>query len=127
MTSITDNLRVIHGRLEPFSDFGSEGTIWCVYDNADRSMEGIRPIEPGDLLTVFTDAQCNDILWEGTVQLDFDTHKEPLSLAPHIQPQRLDRMSVHGVPVNIAIDQWLAMFREHKPCILVRHNRFEPL
>ncbi len=127
MSAHIDNPTVYHGRLEPFSDQSTEGTWWCLHDPAKPGYGGLHTIESGDLLTVFSDAGRTGILWEGVVEFDHTSHRAPLPLAPSILVQRIGEETVHGIPADIAPDKWLAMFRQHKPCTLVRPYKTEPL
>lgn len=119
MTAITDNLRIYHGRLEPFSEQGTEGTFWCVHDPARPGYEGLHAIESGDLLTVFSDAGRQNVLWEGVIEFDYDRCRSSLPLAPSIKVQRIGHETVHGIPASIKPGEWMTMFRQHKPCTLV--------
>lgn len=125
MTIISDNLKVFQGKLSLFSDQWSEGEVWCLQDPSKPGYAGLEVIESGDLLTVFADAGRRDIMWEGTVSLDFGSHRKPLPLAGNLV-QRLGGMTVHGVPTNVKPLDWMAMFQQHKPCLLVRHQTLRP-
>src|SRR5690606_16281843 len=71
---------IVDGVLTAFFETGTEGIVWSVYDesmnkeNGYRSYDGLHCLEKGDVLKVFNDASCKDVLWEGKVDLEFKTN-----------------------------------------------------
>jgi hypothetical protein len=110
--------RVLKGRLEAFSEQGSEGTHWSFYEDGKTGYDGLHCLEKGDVLRVFNDAAHKDLLWQGTIDFDYDSHKQQRALIGH--RQWLDNVgTVHGVQKGIEADKWADMFLSGKPAVLV--------
>jgi hypothetical protein len=127
MTAVTENLHRYAGRLEPFSEQGTEGIVWCICDPSKSGYDSLTAIDNGDLLTVFDDAARTKILWEGRVQFDFNANMAPLPLGRGIEVQRINDNTVHGIQTAADPQAWLSMFEQHKPCILIKHGGHHPL
>ena len=121
--------RILKGRLEAFSEQGSEGTHWSFYEDGKTGFDGLRPLEKGDVLRVFNDAARQQEILKVIIDFDFESRKKPLPLAPHITVQRIDSIgTVHGVQKRVDADTWAQMFLDEKPAILIPRNpnKFKP-
>lgn len=116
----------ITGILDAFWEQGTEGIIWTVYDPAHNTADGKRQysglslIENGDKLRVFNDAAKQQVLWEGEVDLDYKCDVVMHHIFPQVVSQRIDGSNVHGIPHNMNPSEWYRLFREEKPCELIK-------
>lgn len=117
------NMRILKGRLEAFSEQGSEGTHWSFHEDGKQGYDGLRPLEAGDVLRIFNDAARRDEILKVVVDFDYESHKKPLPLAPQITLQRLDAIgTVHGVQKGVDADFWASLFIAEKPALLIPRN-----
>lgn len=69
----------VKGQLEAFCEQGMRHSIWMVYNenfeqaDGQRTHDGLRALERGDLLTVFNDEAKTDIQWQGIIDFDRTT------------------------------------------------------
>ena len=117
----------ISGILEPFSEQGSEGIVWCIYDPAHnkadgkRQLTGLHAIEAGDLLRIFTDESRRTVAWEGPVRFEHDSHKAPLPLTGgKVHVQRVRDCTVHGLPQDVDAETWFDYFVQERPATLIK-------
>lgn len=119
--------RVLKGRLEIFSEQGSEGAHWSFYEDGKTGYDGLHVLEKGDVLRVFNDAARRELLWQGTVDFDHDSEKQPRPLIGEVQ--WLDKVgTVHGLQKGIDKNDWADMFLAEKPAVLVprRPDKYTP-
>lgn len=122
---------VIDGVLDAFFETGTEGVIWSVYDesrndeNGYRSYDGLHCLEKGDILTVFNDKARKDVLWRGTVDLEFKTnwHSYNNPHYPDAGQQAVLGFWVNGLQRGMAPEDWAKMFFDEKPARLVRAQK----
>jgi hypothetical protein len=106
----------------------TEGIIWAVYDHAHDTQDGHRQysglmlVENGDHLRVFNDASKSKVIWEGDVSLNHERGRVSHPFFQHVVSQRIDGDSVHGIPDNTDPQTWYRLFREEKPCELIKHH-----
>lgn len=118
MTRDVSASRVLKGRLEIFSEQGSEGSHWSFYEDGKTGYDGLHALEKGDVLRVFNDAARTELAWQGTVDFEYDSHKQRRALIGEVQ--WLDKIgTVHGVQKGIGADKWAEMFLAEKPAVLV--------
>lgn len=117
----------VSGILEPFSEQGTEGIVWCLYDPAHNTADGKRQyaglssIESGDLLRIFTDESRQAVAWEGTVRYEHDSHKDALPLTGgQMMVQRVRDCTVHGLPEGVDAEQWFDYFAQGYPATLIK-------
>lgn len=113
--------RTIEGTLEPFSEQGTEGIVWCVYDPASnagdgrKTLSGLNKLDNGDLLRIFSDQSRKTILWEGVVQLDMTT-----AGASDTPAKQVKGRAVHGVQATVEPETWFDYFAAEKPATLIK-------
>lgn len=56
--------------MEAFSETGTEGTHWCLYDTTKTGYSGLVNLEQG--LTIFSYSN-NDVVWQGVIDKDTTT------------------------------------------------------
>ncbi|MBI1215137.1 MAG: hypothetical protein GC185_04870 [Alphaproteobacteria bacterium] len=109
--------RILRGRLEAFSEQGTEGTIWCFYEDGKTGYDALFPLEKGDVLRVFNDAARKDEVWKGVIDFDYEVAKKPF-FGGHVQ--RVENIgTVHGVQKREDPENWAQMFIDEKPAILI--------
>jgi hypothetical protein len=102
----------IEGKLEAFSEQGSEGTHWAIYDNQKEKGDGyhrLHMVDQGDRLLVF---KGNRIYWEGTVKWQKLTHPAQTYLARY--------GTVHGLQEGMHPEKWAKMFFDGMDAMLVK-------
>jgi hypothetical protein len=106
---------VIHGRLDPFSETGTEGVIWSVQDDISLSYDALHPLENGDHLQVFDER--GDIIWTGLVDLEFSRlqHRQG-----KWQQQTINGTLVHGFNASQTPEEWTDMFIKERCARLVK-------
>lgn len=110
--------RVLKGRLEIFSEQGSEGAHWSFYEDGKSGYDALHALEKGDVLRIFNDAARTELLWQGTVDFDHDSEKQRRPLIGEVQ--WLDKVgTVHGLQKGVDKDLWADMFLAEKPAVLV--------
>lgn len=118
MSRETSKSRVLKGRLEIFSEQGSEGSHWSFYEDGKTGYDGLHALEKGDVLRVFNDAARSELLWQGEVDFDYTSEKQRRPLIGDVQ--WLDKVgTVHGLQKGVDKDVWADMFLAEKPAVLV--------
>lgn len=119
--------RVLKGRLEIFSEQGTEGAHWSFYEDGKTGYDALHCLEKGDVLRVFNDAARTELLWQGTIDLDHKTGRQPRAMIGDVQ--WLDSIgTVHGLQKGIDKTAWADMFLAEKPAVLVprRPDKYVP-
>ena len=131
----------INGQLEAYSAQETEGIIFWNLRTEHKGRLDIHGIENGDLLTIFADAARKKILWQGTVDLEFDSHripdqrlvdrwktlpecagtplKELEEKASHQYAGTPYAQAVHGLQKGVDADTWFDFFWSGKPATLI--------
>ncbi|MDP2207096.1 MAG: hypothetical protein Q8K65_12415 [Alphaproteobacteria bacterium] len=118
MSRETPKSRVLKGRLEIFSEQGSEGSHWSFYEDGKTGYDGLHALEKGDVLRIFNDAARTELLWQGEVDFDHNSEKQHRPLIGEVQ--WLDKVgTVHGLQKGVDKDVWADMFLAEKPAVLV--------
>jgi hypothetical protein len=118
MSRETPKSRVLKGRLEIFSEQGSEGSHWSFYEDGKTGYDGLHALEKGDVLRIFNDAARSELLWQGEIDFDHNSEKQHRPLIGAVQ--WLDKVgTVHGLQKGVDKDVWADMFLAEKPAVLV--------
>lgn len=117
MSSEIPKSRVVKGRLEIFSEQGTEGAHWSFYEDGKSGYDALHCLEKGDVLRVFNDAARSELLWQGTIDFDYTSGKQRRALIGDVQ--WLDKVgTVHGLQKGVDKDVWAEMFLAEKPAVL---------
>jgi hypothetical protein len=105
---------VIEGELDPFSEQGSEGTHWMLYDDRKDTGDGyhrLHTVDQGDYLVVLK--KDGSVFWEGTVKWATDTR--------HNMQTYLARYgTVHGLQEGMHPEKWCKMFFDRLPAYIIK-------
>lgn len=112
----------IRGVLEPFSETGTEGICWCVWETGTPLYTGLNLLEAGDYLTIFDPIIKNTVLWEGVIELDYTINLIPIPTNPDHNKQAVDGWWVNGLQTGVDPNVWFAWFVRHCPAELVKNN-----
>jgi hypothetical protein len=95
------------GMLEPFSETGTEGTIWSICEYGKVSYDALHCLEEGDELTVYSMVRDGDVEWEGEV-----------SFGPE-QVTKLDWTEIARTTQHMDSKKWLQLSWHRRPAIIV--------
>lgn len=98
--------RVVFGSLEPFSETGTEGTIWCVHEYGKTGYDGLNSVDNGAKLTVYTHATAGQIEWEGL-----------MNFGPE-QVEKVGSSEVMRQTNHLPTTEWLNMTWQNRPVII---------
>ncbi len=115
-------MSIIKGKLDPFSETGTEGVIWAVYDDTKKGYDGLHCLEYGDYLTVFDPEDPTKIVWKGTIDYDWERNRRPYPLNPQYGQQEVGGMWVHGLQVDVEPNDWATWFFKTYPAELIKAN-----
>ena len=99
--------RTFFGMLEPFSETGTEGTIWSICEYGKVSYAALHCLEEGDELTVYSKVRDGDVEWEGPVEFG------PEKLT------KLDWTEVARTTEHMDTKKWLQLSWHRRPAIIV--------
>ena len=97
---------VIFGSLEPFSETGTEGTIWCVHEYGKAGYDGLNNLDQGAKLTVYSHVTAGQVEWEGL--MDFGPE----------QVAKVEWSEVMRQTKHIPTPEWLQMTWQNRPVII---------
>jgi hypothetical protein len=118
MTREVSKSRILKGKLEIFFEQGMEHNAWTFYEDGQQGYDGLHVIEKGDVLRVFNDAARKELLWQGTIDFEYDSHKQKRAMIGEVQ--WLDNVgTVHGIQKGVDANEWGEMFRQEKPAVLI--------
>ncbi len=101
----------ILGYLTEYFETGTEGLIWMLEEEGDRSrgLDALHRIEQGDRLTIMT-RNGRRTLWSGVIECDTQTGGMPRPGNPEfVQPQALGYW-IHWTQRGISPDRWARFF-----------------
>lgn len=101
---------MIKGKLEAFFETGTEGVIWSIYEDGKQGYDGLHPLNNGDYLTIFHSSKPYTIVWEGTVDLEYETNYRPYPTNPEYGQQAVLGRWVHGVQRDVVPEDWAMWF-----------------
>lgn len=103
----------MEGILLGWSETGTEGVIWCLYEDGFTGYEGLRVLKDGDRLTVRN--PDDSVLWEGEVSLNWEVGYRPYPSNPSRGQQISNNYWCHGIQEGFDPDAWGAMFLHDPP------------
>src|SRR6185436_20243920 len=95
----------IIGQLDPFFETGTEGVIWCIYDDSKTGYDGLNPLHDGDHLFIYNKDKTL-VLWSGKIDFDWKTRLRPYPMNPQYSQQEVLGYWVHGLQKDLDPDQW---------------------
>jgi len=112
---------VIKGELEFWSETGTEGGYWCVYDvgndevykkTGKKDYKYQLMLKDGDKLTIFDKQDREKIVWDGVIDFKW------FNLFTKYEP--VYSCWIHNIQRDISLQDWSGWFWAHNPCILTR-------
>lgn len=82
--------------------------IWSFEEVPFKGYEGLHPLKNGDKITIF--AKDNSILWDGVIDLEYETGYQPYPMNPQYGQQCALGYWVRGNQRGMAIEVWAKMF-----------------
>lgn len=101
------------GTLMDFSETGTEGIIWAMHEAGKIGYEGLRVLNFGDYVTIFTPDKTN-IVWQGYISLEYDSNC-PASNNPYGGRQAIGNYWVNGIQEGVSPTAWLYWFQNSFP------------
>lgn len=104
---------VVHGVLEDYFETGSEGTHWCIAEDAVPGYDGLHSIRQDDHLAIID--PCGTTVWAGTIDCDREIGYQAYPLNPqHGQPVALG-LWIHWTQRGFSPDDWARFFVSRSP------------
>lgn len=113
-------MTTIKGKLEAFSETGTEGVIWSLHEDDKDGYDGLHPIDQGDYLTIFDPEHPTKIVWEGNLDLEWERNYHPFPGNPQYGQQAIFGMWVHGIQRNVEPDDWGTWFFKEFPAEMIK-------
>ncbi len=110
----------VSGRLEPFSETGTEGVVWSVYEDGKSGYDGLHCLSDGDYLTVFDPKDSEKVIWEGNIDLEWDRNRQQYPMNPKYSQQEIAGVWVHGIQRGVDPSEWGKWFFEAYPAKMIR-------
>lgn len=98
---------VIFGSLEPFSETGTEGTVWCLHEYGKAGYDGLNYLEKGDRLIVYSKVRNGEIDWEG-----------PVDFGPE-QVKKIGWSEVMRETNHMKTEDWLQWSWQKRPVLVI--------
>ena len=113
---------IIKGKLEPFFETGTEGTIWSVYEDGKEGHNGLHCLEYGDFLRIFDSEETTKVVWEGRIDYDWKINFRPYPMNPEYGQQEVLGFWVHGIQKDVNPEVWGTWFFKQYPAEMERAN-----
>ena len=108
----------IKGKLEPYFETGTDGTIWAVYEDGKEGYDGLHILKKGDNLIIFQPENPGIVIWEGNIDLEYERNYHPYPMNPQYGQQAIYGVWVHGFQRDVLPEEWGTWFFKHYPCEL---------
>ena len=113
-------MTTIKGKLEPFSETGTEGVVWSFHEDGVQGYDGLNCLHQGDYLTIFDPADPTKVVWEGNIDLEFERNYQKFPNNPEYGQQAIMGLWVHGIQRNVEPDDWGIWFFHEYPAELIK-------
>ena len=113
-------MTTIKGMLEPFSETGTEGIIWSVYEDGKTGYDALHCLGNGDHLAIFDLVNPAEMVWYGNIDLEYESNKQPFPFNPEYSQQAVFGYWVHGFQKDVVPEQWATWFLKAYPCQLIK-------
>jgi hypothetical protein len=113
-------MTTIKGKLEPFSETGTEGVVWSLHEDGVDGYDGLNCLHQGDYLTIFDPLDITKVIWEGNIDLEFERNYHPFPRNPQYGQQAIFGMWVHGIQRDVEPDDWGIWFFKEYPAELIK-------
>jgi hypothetical protein len=106
-------MNILKGRLEAFSDQGTEGIHWSFMDDAKSGLEALTCLSAGDHLTIYNPDALDEVVWSGNINFEYNSHI-------HGSYQRVNGGTVNGLQSGVSSDEWSLWFHNGYPAEFLR-------
>jgi hypothetical protein len=113
-------MTAIIGKLDPFSETGTEGVIWSLHENGKEGYDGLHCLGEGDHLTVYDPVDNTKVVWQGNIDLEYERNYRPFPMNPEYGQQEVGGMWVHGIQRTVTPEDWGTWFYKQYPAELVK-------
>lgn len=113
-------MTLIKGTLDSFSETGTEGIIWSVYEDGKQGYNGFHCLKKSDHLTIFDPTDTSVVLWDGNIDLEYKRNYYPFPANPQYGQQAIQGLWVNGIQRDVEPDDWGKWFFNHYPCELIK-------
>ena len=110
----------IKGTLQAFSETGTEGIIWSIYEDGREGYDGLNGLHGGDHLTIFHPGNPGIVIWEGNIDLEYERNYHPYPMNPQYGQQAIQGMWVRGIQRDVDPDTWGNWFFKEYPAELIK-------
>jgi len=111
---------IIKGKLDPFCETGTEGVVWCLYEDGKTGYDGLHLLMDNDYLAILDPNDNTKVIWEGHISLEYSTNCQPHPLNPNYMFQIIDGQGVKGIQVDIEPSVWFEWFQKQYPAELIK-------
>jgi len=115
------------GKGEAYFETGTEGVYWAVCDNQKDGYDGLYLIKDGDNLIIYDKKDTEKIVWQGIINLEYETHMCTSSFNSDYKQQAILGLWVHGLQKTENQEEWAKYFIEAYPMFLEQKSEFEIL
>lgn len=113
-------MTTIKGKLEPFSETGTEGVVWSLHEDGVDGYDGLNCLCQGDYLTVYDPKDSTKIVWEGNIDFEYERNYHPFPKNPQYGQQAIFNIWVNGIQRDVEPDDWGLWFFKEYPAELIK-------
>lgn len=107
-------MKTLTGQLHLLYETGMESTFWAFFDDHNKGYDALHLLKNNDHLIVYN-ADKSQILFEGLINLDYESNKEAVIFNPQYFWQRIDDTTVSGVQKDYDTHSWMQLFLQELP------------